>query len=123
IVGSGWAGGIAAAELTKEGYKVVVLERGVHRSREDFVGSKDELRYAIRNELYQDYTKETVTTRNTTDEDAVPLRSHINMDTNGEGTGGTSAHWSGKTYRFRPFDFEIRSQVEEKYGKDRIPDD
>ena len=28
VVGAGWSGGIAAAELTKEGYEVVSLEKG-----------------------------------------------------------------------------------------------
>src|SRR5699024_5769288 len=35
----------------------------------------------------------------------------------------TSVHWSGQTYRYLPFDFEIRSKIVEKYGEDRIPDD
>lgn len=122
IVGSGWAGGIAAAELTKKGYKVVALERGKNLSREDFIGSKDELRYEVRHELYKDLTKNTITTRNTMDEKAIPLRKHP-ADTNGDGTGGTSVHWAGWTFRFRPFDFEIRSKIEEKYGKDKIPKD
>ncbi|MBY7144499.1 GMC family oxidoreductase [Virgibacillus sp. NKC19-3] len=122
IVGTGWAGGIAAAELTKQGYKVVALERGEDISSEDFIGSKDELKYEVRHDLYQDRTKETITTRNTTDEDAKPLRDQP-TDTNGDGTGGTSTHWAGWTFRFLPFDFEIRSKIEEKYGEDRIPED
>lgn len=122
IVGSGWAGGIVAAELAKEGYQVVGLERGQELSTEDFIGSKDELRYAHRTELYQDLTKETITTRNTVEEKATPLRHHP-ADTNGDGTGGTSVHWAGWTFRFLPFDFEIRSKVIERYGEDRISKD
>lgn len=123
VVGSGWAGGIAAAELSKAGYKVVCLERGKERSTKDFVGSKDELRYTKRHELAQDLTKQTMTFRNNVDEDAVPMRKHNGYPIYDEGTGGTSVHWSGWSYRWLPFDFEIRSKIIEKYGEERIPKD
>ena len=123
IVGSGWAGGIPAAELSKAGYKVVCLERGKERSTQDFIGAKDELRYTRRYELAQDLTKQTLTFRNTLDEKALPIRVHYGYPIYDEGTGGTSVHWSGWSYRWLPFDFEIRSKIIEKYGEDRIPKD
>ncbi len=123
VVGSGWAGGISAAELAKKGYKVVCLERGKDRSTQDFIGSKDELRYTKRHELAQDLTKETMTFRNRTEEKAIPLRKHNGYPIYDEGTGGTSVHWSGWSYRWLPFDFEIRSKIIEKYGENRIPKD
>jgi len=123
IVGSGWAGGIPAAELSKAGYKVVCLERGKDRSTIDFVGSKDELRYTRRYELAQDLTKQTLTFRNNIDENALPIRVHYGYPIYDEGTGGTSVHWSGWSYRWLPFDFEIRSKIIEKYGENRIPKD
>lgn len=123
VIGSGWAGGIAAAELTKAGYQVVCLERGKERSTKDFMGSKDELRYTKRHELAQDLTKQTMTFRNRSDEDAIPMRRHIGYPIYDEGTGGTSVHWSGWSYRWLPFDFEIRSKIVEKYGEARIPKD
>src|SRR5690625_7628873 len=58
VVGAGWSGGIAAAELTKEGYEVVSLEKGKDRKLEDFIGSKDELRYYIRGEMMEDLRSE-----------------------------------------------------------------
>lgn len=123
IVGSGWAGGIVAAELAKEGYQVVGLERGPDRKREDFVESKDELRYISRHELYKDLSQETYTTRNTVNEKAIPIRKHLTDMLQDEGTGGTGVHWAGQTYRYLPFDFEIQSKIKEKYGEDRIPED
>lgn len=121
IVGSGWSGGIPAAELAKKGYKVVVLERGKDQLTEDFAGSKDELRYSRRYDMMQDLTKETITSRNELDETAYPVRKNENaiMGTN---TGGTSVHWNGATFRWWPYDFEIYSQTVERYGKGKIPD-
>lgn len=63
-VGVGWAGGIVAAELAKAGLKVVGLERGDDRGTEDFQMVHDEYRYAIRYELMQDLSEETITFRN-----------------------------------------------------------
>ncbi|WP_446053749.1 GMC family oxidoreductase [Virgibacillus saliphilus] len=112
---------MTAAELAKKGYKVLGLERGKDQDTEDFIGSKDELRYSVRGEMYSDLTKETVTVRNNSDETAYPKRA--DQVTGGTDTGGTSAHFNGYIYRFFPYDFEIRSKTIEKYGEDKIPDD
>src|SRR5690625_4789378 len=122
IVGSGWAGGITAAELSKKGYKVVGLERGKAQKTEDFIGAKDELRYGRRKEMFKDFTKETFTVRNDEENTALPLRLHANTLIDGDGTGGTAMHWSGLTYRFLPYDFEIYSQTVERYGEGKIPE-
>ncbi|AXF57004.1 GMC family oxidoreductase [Salicibibacter kimchii] len=122
IVGSGWAGGIVAAELSKEGYRVVGLERGKDQKMEDFIGAKDELRYSSRHGMFQDLTKETITTRNTENEDALPIRSNSTNSINGTDTGGSGVHWDGATYRWWPYDFEAYSKTVEQYGEDKIPE-
>lgn len=123
VVGSGWAGGIAAAELTKKGYKVVGLERGKAQDRADFVGSKDELRYDVRKLMFQELNKETLTIRNTLDETASPNRSNDTNAINGTATGGSGVHWNGMVYRWLPTDFEIHTKTVEKYGEKIIPKD
>ena len=63
-IGVGFTGSILARELTKAGLKVVGLERGADRStREDFTlpSVRDDLKYAVRQELFQDTQTETVT--------------------------------------------------------------
>ena len=119
--GMGWTGGIVAAELTKAGYKVVGLERGVERSIEDYLHGHDELKYNVRKELMQKLTKDTITFRNTLDDEAKPVRDEGALVV-GTGTGGGGAHWGGQTYRYFPYDFEIRSKTIEKYGESKIPE-
>lgn len=63
IVGVGWGGGIIASELTKQGLSVVGLERGKERKTEDYYMVHDELRYALRYEMFQDLSRETITFR------------------------------------------------------------
>lgn len=118
IVGVGWAGGIIASELTKEGVEVVGLERGVERKTEDFFMVHDELRYAHRYDLMQDVTKETITFRNDPEQRALPMR-QLGSFLMGEGVGGAGIHWNGQTFRFDPYDFEIKTKTEERYGKDK----
>lgn len=122
IVGVGWGGGIIASELTKKGLKVVGLERGQERSTEDYYMVHDELRYAIRGELFQDLSKETLTFRRNDGIRALPMRQYGSFLL-GSGLGGAGVHWNGQTYRFLPYDFEIRSQTIDRYGKDKIPAD
>ena len=122
VVGTGWAGGIPSAELAKKGYKVVALERGRDHDHSDFVGSKDELRYASRYEIMTDNSISTVTARGTLDEEAFPLRTQ-SENFEGNNVGGSSVHWSGVTQRGRKFDLQARSITIDKYGEDKIPAD
>lgn len=122
VVGLSWSGGIVSAELTKKGYKVVGLERGKDQKVEDFIGSKDELKYQQRNELMQDLSLETITSRNDIDDNAQPVRSHDDFHA-GNNLGGGGVHWSGASFRYQPYDFEIYSKTVERYGKDKIPKD
>lgn len=122
VIGVGWTGGIVAAELTKEGKNVVGLERGQNRSTDDFQMIHDEYRYAQRYGLMQDTSKETVTFRNNRDEKALPMR-ELGSFLLGSNVGGSGVHWNGQTWRFLPYDFEIKSMTEEKYGKNKLSDD
>ncbi|SDJ69453.1 GMC family oxidoreductase [Sediminibacillus albus] len=121
-VGVGWTGGIIAAELAKEGVQVVGLERGKERSTEDFQMVHDEYRYAIRYDLMQDLSKETITFRNNRDERALPMR-QLGSFLLGEGLGGAGVHWNGQTWRFLPYDLQIKSMTDEKYGENKLSDD
>lgn len=118
VVGVGWAGGIISAELTKQGFDVVGLERGKHRTTNDFFMVHDELRYGIRHELMQDTSQETVSFRNNRDQRALPMR-QLGSFLPGDGLGGAGVHWNGMTVRFMPYDFEIKTKTEERYGKDK----
>lgn len=114
-VGVGWTGGIIAAECAKEGLKVVGLERGRERGTEDFSIVHDEYRYAVRYELMQDLSKETVTFRNSRNQRALPMR-QMGSFLLGEGLGGAGTHWNGQNWRFLPYDFQIKTMTEQKYG-------
>src|SRR5690625_5160240 len=118
VVGVGWAGGIIASELCKEGVEVVGLERGKHRDTSDFFMVHDELRYALRYELMQDVSKETITFRNNTTQRAVPMR-QLGSRLRGDGVGGAGVHWDGQTIRCHAYDFEIKTMTEERYGKEK----
>ncbi|MCW1928624.1 GMC family oxidoreductase [Bhargavaea beijingensis] len=118
-VGAGWTGGIIAAEAAKAGLKVVSIERGRERGTEDYLRVHDEYRYAIRYELMQDLSKETVTFRNRRDQRALPMRT-MGSFLLGEGLGGAGTHWNGHTWRFLPYDFEIKTMTEKKYGANKL---
>lgn len=118
--GMGWAGGIVAAELTKAGYNVVGLERGEERFVEDFLMSHDEVKYSVRKDLMQKLNKDTLTFRNTSKDEARPVRYESDLVL-GVGTGGGGTHWGAQTYRYFPYDFEIRSKTVERYGESKIP--
>lgn len=122
IVGVGWAGGIIASELTKQGKKVVGLERGKGRKLEDFLMMHDELKYAVRHDMMQDLSKETITFRNHEQMRALPMREYGSFLL-GDGLGGSGTHWNGQNFRFLPYDFEMRSKTVEKYGEGKIPAD
>lgn len=122
VIGTGWSGGVVSAELTKAGHQVVALERGDEKTVEDYMHVKDELRFSLRYEMMQNLSSETITSRNDRTIPAAPVRTQDSMMV-GTDVGGGSTHWSGATFRYQPYDFEIYSQTVERYGTEKIPDD
>lgn len=122
LVGFGWTASILGQELTEAGLKVLALERGGDRTtQEDFATTfiQEELRYAVRNELFQEPARSTLTFRNSPGETALPMR-HLGSFLPGTGVGGAGVHWNGMHWRFAPYDFEMRSRTIEQYGRDFI---
>jgi gluconate 2-dehydrogenase alpha chain len=124
-IGVGWTGGILARELTKAGLKVVGLERGAFRNTNpDFLTPlvHDELSYAVRNKLFQDPARDTLSFRNNVRETAAPIR-QFGSFLPGDGLGGAGAHWNGATWRFLESEFNLRSHYTQKYGGAIFGDD
>jgi gluconate 2-dehydrogenase alpha chain len=125
IIGLGWTGAILAYELAKAGLDVVAIERGPWRdTATDFPPAyvQDELRYAIRLDLFLRPAQETLTFRNNTGQTALPIREWASF-LPGNGVGGAGVHWNGQTWRFLPTDFQVRSHLEQRYGKGMLPED
>ncbi len=124
IVGLGWTGSIVAYELARLGLDVVALERGPWRdTASDFnIGTAaDELRYAVRHDIFLRPKQETLTMRNNPTQTALPIRKWGSF-LPGNGVGGAGLHWNGQTWRFLPDDFRIRSHMIERYGAGIMPE-
>ena len=123
IIGLGWTGSILAYELATAGLDVIAIERGPWRdTATDFPPSyaPDELRYAIRLDLFLRPEQDTLTFRNNMSQTALPIR-HFASFLPGNGVGGAGVHWNGQTWRFLPTDFQLRTHLEQRYGKDMLP--
>ena len=125
IIGLGWTGSILAYEIARTGLNVVAIERGPWRdTASDFPPAlaQDELRYAVRLDLFLRPEQQTMTFRNNARQTALPIRRFSGF-LPGNGVGGAGVHWNGQTWRFLPTDFQLRSHLEERYGKDALPAD
>ena len=125
MIGFGWTGAIVGQELTDAGLDVLALERGNWRDTPtDFSPAfiQDELRYRYRSYLFQEPARETVTFRNSPDQTALPMR-ELGSFLPGTGVGGSGIHWNGQSWRFLPYDFQIRTRTLARYGQQAIPDD
>jgi gluconate 2-dehydrogenase alpha chain len=125
LVGFGWTAAIMAQELTDAGLQVLALERGKDRDTVPDLATthiQDELKYAVRNALFESPARETLSFRNSMDQHALPMR-ELGSFRPAAGVGGAGVHWNGQTWRFLPTDFEIRTHTEARYGKNFIPQD
>jgi gluconate 2-dehydrogenase alpha chain len=123
IVGGGWTGLLMAKELgSRTPLSIVVLERGGPRDTVDYVDDMDELDYAVRHHMMQDYSQETVTFRHSEGERAAPLRQHGSFLL-GTGVGGAGEHWGAVSDRIPPYGFELLSKTIERYGSKKLPED
>ena len=101
VVGSGAAGGVMAKELSTAGHSVVLMEQGPHLTAEDF--HHDE--WAIDHNLAHMWgrTKGYPQTFRKTEEEVAEEREMVCGYAHN--VGGSSMHFSGNFWRFRPIDF------------------
>ena len=121
-VGVGFLGSLVLAECAKAGLSALGLERGERRGPEDFQELHDEWRYAVNYALMQDLSRETVTFRNTEAMKALPMR-RLGSFLLGDGLGGAGTHWNGMTFRFSPYDFQLKTMTEQRYGRNKLGPD
>lgn len=101
VVGSGAAGGVMAKELSVAGFSVVVLEQGPHLKAADF--KHDEWGYDVNHDLMWGARHgHPQTFRQSADEEAQQREMVLGYAHN---VGGSSVHFSGNFWRFRPIDF------------------
>src|SRR5258708_9232570 len=105
IVGSGAAGGMAAKELSTNGFSVVVLEQGPYLTEEDFV--HDEIKVLAEDLLTNKPKLQPTTFRKTPQDKARPQRALVY----GRAVGGTSNHFTAHFLRFHEIDFKERSKI------------
>ena len=113
IVGSGAGGSPIAYELSKAGFKVVVLEKGPNYTEKDF--TKDEIG-VCRRSMYTPDLKDEQHVINDRDSDGSVSRYEGAQNNwsfwNGSMVGGSSNLMSGYFHRMKPDDFRLKS----KYG-------
>src|SRR5690348_6753404 len=125
LVGFGWTASVIAQELTEAGANVLALERGGWRDTvPDFSVAhiQDELRYAVRKQIFEETQRSTLSFRNRPDQLALPMR-QLGSFLPAAGVGGAGVHWNGQNWRFLPTDFLLRTHNEQRYGKKAIPED
>lgn len=116
IVGLGAAGGVAALPLASAGLKVVGLEAGGWLDPSDF--APDEIRNTQRNwpQAVQKAAGEAPTVR-ATESDVARQGGHPMMNA----VGGTTMHYWAQSWRLNPWDFNVVSATESRYGAGRLP--
>ena len=121
--GGGLTAALAARALTAKNIDVLVLERGYDRrqgAEAKLPSQRDELRWAVRGGLFQDWAVQTYSHRYATNESSLPIR-RLEAFLPGEGMGGAANHWNGQTWRWTEYDPILRTHLETRYGKNAIP--
>lgn len=106
VIGSGSAGGIIAKELSTNGFKVVVLEQGPFRTKEDF--THDALNVFLFEGLQGGGNRSAQQTfrMDASETATVPQRMPAFY---AQSVGGSSIHFTGNFWRLREVDFKERS--------------
>ena len=99
VIGSGPAGGSVARELTREGFDVLVLEQGTAFGPEDM--EHDEIGAFVTGRWTNTAELQPQTYRKTESEKATK-RQYASY---ARAVGGTTFHFTGNYWRFRPIDF------------------
>jgi gluconate 2-dehydrogenase alpha chain len=121
LIGLGAAGCIAAAVLAEAGLRVVALEAGPRRERDEF--RRDEIADAIyqRAGLGPKFNREVPTWRE--HEDAPTQPATFSLGRMNNGLGGSTLHYAAWLRRYQPGDFVARTHTLARYGEAALPAD
>src|SRR5690242_10121091 len=119
VVGLGAAGGVAVLPLARAGLKIAGIEAGGWLDpHKDF--HADEIHNNVRMQVtsVSKTKREIPTFRTSPDQRARRAASgHTMMNA----VGGTSTHYDANSWRFAPFDFQIRAAATRRYGAAALP--
>ena len=112
VVGAGAAGGVMARELSRAGFRVVVLEQGPYLRAADF--HHDELGVTQLAALTNDFHTQPNTLR-ASESEVAKKKEAVKY---GRAVGGGSVHFTGNYWRFHEIDFIERSKKGPVEGAD-----
>lgn len=120
LIGLGSINSVIVPQLTEAGLKVVALEAGPYRSRQDY--RPDELRQSFygRAHLGSKFNQETPRWRLNSGEPTRPCTFSLGRMLNG--VGGSVFHYGGWMRRFHPHQFRARTHVSERGLDHLLPD-
>ena len=104
VIGSGIAGGSVARELTRKGFEVVLLEQGRKVGADDM--EHDELGAF----MWPRWTNDPALSPQTYQKTAADKPEKRNFAQYARVVGGTTLHFTGNFWRFRPIDFNERTK-------------
>src|SRR6202167_6829152 len=125
VVGGGLCAGLVSRQLTAHGIDVLVLERGsdhANAAEARLPNQRDELRWAVRQGLMQNWQRETYTLRHSRADESLPIR-WMEAFLPGEGVGGAASHWNGCLGRWSEHHPPLRSRYGSRYARAAIPAD
>ncbi|HLK48425.1 MAG TPA: GMC family oxidoreductase [Bryobacteraceae bacterium] len=119
VVGLGAAGGVVVLPLARAGLKIAAIEAGGWLDpHKDF--HADEIFNNVRMQVTSvpKTKREVPTFRTRADE---PARRAASGRTMMNAIGGTSTHYDANSWRFAPWDFQIRTATTRRYGAGALP--
>lgn len=121
LVGLGAVGGVIAPVLAKAGLKVVALEAGPWRTKQDFVPDELGAAYYCRANMGAKFLSEVPRWRLGPDMPTHPATFSLGRMMNG--IGGSVVHYGAWLRRFHPYHFRPLSRVRDQWGEDVLPED
>src|ERR1700691_2613844 len=117
VIGLGAAGGVAVLPLTRAGLKVAGIEAGTWMDPHSFKPDEDYNNVRAMVTSVPKATREIPTFGTGDTPKSRQGATHPMMNA----IGGTSIHYHAQSWRYSPWDFQVRSASIKRYGPNSIP--